>query len=203
MQSKRGREIKLPSRSSTVVNRKRIPGVQAREEITQLLRAHDPETAEENLRRLAPEHVPLLRQLASETPLTNADGGVRRRAIAALGRFTDADNLNLLADIAEFDLDPAVRAVALLSLGATGVRLVTPILTAGLVARDPLEATAASKAVMALAARVGTAAVRTSVGKGAPGALVRRLEDALKTSEIPRRRKGASKRTRQDKFRRT
>jgi HEAT repeat protein len=151
-------------RPSTLVDRLDLPGVRAREELTRLLRAHDPEAAAEYSERISAEHLPLLRQMARETPDGASDPVVRRHAIALLAKFPDPDAMNLLADLARFDRDPAVRGEALLGLGHSGVKLAAPILGAALASPDGVEAAAAAKAVRALAERVGGPSVRAGMG---------------------------------------
>ena len=151
-------------RPSTLVDRWDLPGVRGREELTRLLRAHDPEVAAESLKRITEEHLPLLRQIAREIPGAYGEPVVRRQAIAMLARFAGPDEVNLLADLARFDRDPAVRGEALLGLGRSGVQLAAPLLGKALASTDAVEATAAAKAVKALAEKVGVAALRVSMG---------------------------------------
>jgi hypothetical protein len=186
-------------RPSTLVDRWDLPGIRAREELTRLLRAHDPEVAAENLKRITAEHLPLLRQIAQEALDAEGDAVVRRHAIALLGRFAGPDEVNLLADLARFDRDPAVRGEALLSLGRSGVQLAAPLLGNALASSDAVEAAAAAKAVKALAEKLGAARLRASVGTLTKRGL-RLLDQVLAQPQgrARRRKRPAAAQTRRD-----
>jgi HEAT repeats len=177
-------ELDRPTRPSTLVNRRILPGVQEREDLNRLLRAHDPEVAATNRAEITAKHVPLLRQIAMERPLAGGDPGTRKEAIAWLGRFAGPDDLNLLTELAQFDPDPGVRALALISLGASGVQLATPVLAAALASRDATEAVAAAKALNLLADRIGVDSVRTSISLGRDAGLAKLVKKALDAREM-------------------
>ncbi|WP_131742445.1 HEAT repeat domain-containing protein, partial [Actinomadura roseirufa] len=153
-------------RPSTLVNRDDLPGVRAREELNELLRAHDPETAEENLARLTDRHAPLLRRLALEPGSPGRDPNLRRNAITALGRLVSVENLNTLTEIATGDEDEVVRGSALTVLAGTGLRLAAPLLAGAQDSEHPVEATAARKGLGLLAERLGAGAVEAAIGAG-------------------------------------
>lgn len=157
-----GRE-RPAERPSTLVNRDDLPGVRAREEINALLRAHDPETAEANLARIGDRHGPLLRRIAREPDTAGRDPQIRRNAITALGRLASVEDLNVLTDLATGDEDELIRATALTVLAATGLRLAAPLLADAQESRDPVEATAARKALASLAARLGRETVENAL----------------------------------------
>lgn len=172
-------ERDLPTRPSTLVDRRILPGVQDRESLNLLLRAHDPEVAVANRAEITATDLPLLRQIAMERPLAGGDPAARKAAIAWLGRFAGADDLNLLTELAQFDPDPGVRASALISLGTSGVSLTAPVLAAALASQDGLEVTAATKALNALADRIGVDSVRSSISLGRDASVDRRVKKAL------------------------
>jgi HEAT repeat protein len=172
---------KVRTRPSTLVSRQRLPGPSAREELTRLLRAHDPEIAAANLVKITDRFLPLLRQIAQETPVTNTDPVLRRHAIAQLGRLAGTGELNLLAEIARLDPDPAVRAESILALGTSGLVLAAPTLAQALSSTEPSEVTAASKGIGLLARKVGSAAVRLQVQDVSPA--IKRVLDRVLAGE--------------------
>ncbi|WUH98397.1 HEAT repeat domain-containing protein [Spirillospora sp. NBC_00431] len=153
-------------RPSIQVSRDDLPGVRAREELNELLRAHDPETAEANLARLTEQHGPLLRQIAVEPDTSGRDPQVRRNAITALGRLGSVENLNVLTDLATRDEDELIRSSALTVLGGTGLRLAVPLLADAQESSHPVEATAARKALSSLADRLGLDTIESSLRAG-------------------------------------
>ncbi|TDD88729.1 HEAT repeat domain-containing protein [Actinomadura rubrisoli] len=166
MSERAGREEEPATRPSTFVSREGLPGVRAREEVNELLRAHDPEVAEENLARLTDEHSPLLRQIARERDVSARDPHLRRNAITALGRVVSVENLNVLAELAALDDDELIRASALTVLAGTGLRLAVPLLADAQESRSPVEAAAGAKGLAALADRLGTDAVEAALRPG-------------------------------------
>lgn len=65
------------------------------------------------------------------------------------------ENLNLLEELARYGEDLYVRSYALTALGNTRLKIVGAILRDGLVSANPLERTAASKALIVLARAEG------------------------------------------------
>ena len=192
-------ETDLPKRPSTRVDKRRLPGVRAREELNRLLRTHDPETAAQARAAIKPEQVPILRQIAREQPTGSGDPVVRKHAIALLGWFAGAEELNALTDLVHFDPDPSVRAAALISLGSTGMQLAAPILSGALASRDATEAAAAAKALTILARKVGPAAVRVQIGRPGTARTVKLAERILGAGDAPARPRRAKRaRTRAD-----
>ena len=157
--SDRAEQYEPGERPSTLVSRDELPGVRAREELNVLLRAHDPDVAEENLARLTDEHSPLLRRIAREPDFSGQDPSLRRNAITALGRLASVENLNVLTELATRDDDELVRSSALTVLAGTGLSLAAPLLADAQDSRAPIEATAARKGLSALAERLGPDAV--------------------------------------------
>lgn len=172
-------ERDLATRPSKLVDRRILPGVQDREGLNLLLRAHDPEVALTNRAEITATYLPLLRQIAMERPLAGGDPAARKAAIAWLGRFAGPEDLNLLTELAQFDPDPGVRASALISLGSSGVGLAAPVLAAALASEDDLEATAATKALNSLADRIGVGSVRSSISLGRDASVDKRVKKAL------------------------
>ncbi|MFA1550225.1 HEAT repeat domain-containing protein [Actinomadura chokoriensis] len=160
-------------RPSTLVDRGDLPGVRAREEINELLRAHDPETAEANLARLLDRHGPLLRRIAREPDTLGRDPQIRRNAVTALGRLASVEDLNVLTELATRDEDELIRGNALIALADTGLHLAVPLVAEAQTSSHPLEATAARKALSSLVERLGRDAVEGALRPGqrilAPG----------------------------------
>jgi hypothetical protein len=157
--SDRPEQYEPGERPSTLVSRDDFPGIRAREELNILLRAHDPDVAEQNLARLTDEHSPLLRRIAREPAFSGRDPSLRRNAITALGRLASVENLNVLTELATRDDDELVRSNALTVLADTGLSLAVPLLADAQDSRAPIEAAAARKGLSALAARLGPDAV--------------------------------------------
>jgi HEAT repeat protein len=175
------------ARRSTLLNRRIVPGVQEREELNRLLRAHDPEVAASNRAEITAKHAPLLRQIVQEGAHAGGDPGVRKQAIAWLGRFATPDDLNILVSLARFDPDPGVRGAALISLGASGVQLAAPVLAAALASRDATEAVAASKALYALTDRIGADPVLSAISSIRDAGLSKLAKKVLKAREAAAR----------------
>jgi HEAT repeat protein len=188
-------EVNQATRPSTLVNRRLLPGVQEREDLNRLLRAHDPEVAAANRSEITAKHAPLLRQIALERPHAGGDPGARKQAIAWLGRFAAPDDLNILVKLAQFDPDPGVRSAALGSLGATGVQLAAPILAAALASRDAVEAVAAAKALSSLADQIGPDAVLATISTIRDAGLSKLAKKTLEARErVPRKQKRSATR---------
>lgn len=195
MRKIKSEDTSRPTRESTLVSRRILPGVQEREELNALLRVHDPEVAAANRDKITAQHAPLLRQVALEGPTTGGDPATRKQAIAWLGRFAAPEDLNVLVSLAQFDPDAGVRGAALFSLGATGVHLAAPILAAALSSRDAVEAVAGAKALAALADRVGADQVLVSISSIGNARLAKLARKALDAREkAPTGRKRASTR---------
>jgi HEAT repeats len=175
------------TRPSRLVNRRILPGVEERETLNRLLRAHDPEVAAENLSKISAAHAPLLRQIALEGQQAGGDPAVRKHAIALLGRFAAPEDLNALVGLAQFDADTGVRAAALVSLGTSGVQLAAPILAAALASDDTVEATAGAKALHALADRIGADVTLASISPGGGARVSRLVKQAFEARAIQAR----------------
>jgi HEAT repeat protein len=175
----------LPQRPSRLVDRNDFPAVRLREELNGLLRAHDPDVAEELVGQIREEHQPLLRQIAQEGRATNVAPAVRRHAIAVLGRFPSPENLNVLTSLAQADDDPNIRSQALLTLANTKLQLAVPVLRDALASRDPVEATAAAKGLVALAQAFGSGAIQSQFRGERRKVMLERLNEVLAQAEIP------------------
>jgi HEAT repeat protein len=185
-------ERTLPRRDSRLVTKGRPAGVVARERVEQLLRAHDPEEAAANARRLEPSDRPVLRVIATETGSAERDPSLRTNAIAALGRLGATEDLNMLVDLARSDPDPLVRSSALLSLANTSLILAAPVLRDALSSKDAVERVAAEKGITRLAAELGS---RTVLDAMRPP---RGLSNLVKTAEsllAPQRQKTSTRST--------
>jgi len=187
MPKRKKTESSEATRPSTLTNRRLLPGVREREELNRLLRVHDPDTGSANETEISAKHAPMLRQIASEVSQTGGDPGVRKRAIAWLGRFAAPEDLNTLVALAKYDPDPNIRGASVLSLGASGVQLATPVLAAALRSRDVVESVAAAKALGALADRIGADRVLASITSTRDVALSRLAKVALAAREAKRR----------------
>jgi len=169
------------------VNRRLLPGVAEREELNRLLRVHDPDDSAP-AGEIAAKHAPMLRQIALEASHTGGDPNARKRAIAWLGQFATAEDLNVLVGLAQYDADPTVRGAAVLGLGASGLQLAAPILAAALRSRDAVEAAAASKALSSLADRIGQDRVLASISSVRDAGLSKLAKKALAMREAKTRR---------------
>lgn len=182
-------------RKSTRVARGNLDLVRRREQLNELLLAHDPEDAEWALAEIRDEDHALLRQIAREGAITGVTPRLRQNGIAALAHFPTQENLNLLTELAQHGEDFYVRSHALVALGQSGVALAAPVLRDRLAASESLEASAAERGLEALARSVGADVVRaafahesreTIVARGK--LLIERLE-AQPTARRPRRNK--------------
>jgi hypothetical protein len=135
------------SRPSTFVDRSDFPELAARERVLSVLRAHDVETREQELKCLEEADLAVIRAIAQEGAAANAEPTVRYSAIAALFRRSEAANLNLLTDLAEFGEDFYVRGHAVLALGAAGLHLALPTIASHLLAEERFEQAAAERAI--------------------------------------------------------
>jgi len=181
------------TRPSTLVNHALLPGVQEREQLNRLLRVHDPDGDVTAATEISARYAPILRQIAAEGAPAGADPVVRKRAIAWLGRFAAPDDMNALVALAQYDLDPNIRGAAVLSLGASGAQLAAPILAAALRSSDLDESVSASKALGALADRIGAERVLASISSVRDAALSRLAKAALAARAAkPRVRKRSS-----------
>lgn len=151
-----------PERESVTVDRAQLAGVAQRERINRLLLSHDPETAEDARAKLDESDLALLRVIAREGAVAGGPPALRRHAIAFLAHRPTTENLNVLEELARRGEDPYTRGAALVALGQTGLRIVAPILAEGFTARDPIEATAAERGVIALARAVGEPELRAA-----------------------------------------
>jgi hypothetical protein len=149
-------------RKSTRVPRGELKLVARREQLNELLLAHDPKDAESALQQITDQDLPLLRQIAREGAITGVAPRQRQNAIAMLGRFPTHDNVNFLAELAEHGEDFYVRSHALVALGKSGSALAVPILREALAAEEPLEVSSAEGGFEALAGRVGIDVVRAA-----------------------------------------
>jgi hypothetical protein len=144
-----------PTRQSVRVPGPRPPAVARRERLNELLRSHDPETAQRWLARITPADHELLRQIAREGVATGISPSLRQNAITALGHHATPENLNLLTALAAQGEDVYVRSHALVALGRCGLALALPVLRDGLAAADPIEAASAERGLEALAGTLG------------------------------------------------
>jgi HEAT repeat protein len=169
-----------PSRRSRTGDRSRLPGIAARNRVETLLRTHDLAEAERAFDQLTDDDMPIVRLIAGESAALGAQPAVRYSAIAALGhRPGDADNLNLLTDLARFGEDFYVRAHAMLALGRTGTYAHLEPIMRGLEAEESFERTAAVRALGLLAAHGGEEAVTAhAAALGGPPA-ARNVSEAL------------------------
>jgi hypothetical protein len=196
MAGRKRKEFPLPKRPSTLLPRGAIPiAIQQRQELERMLRVHDPDLVEKTRARIKPTQMPLIRRIALESP-SSEDMVVRKHAIALLASRGTADDLNLLTELARFDAEPAIRAEAITGLARIGVEMAAPILLEALASRDLVESTAASKAVAALAQKVGSAPIRVHIDKASARAkkLGGAVLDGLSNTATKRRPKKRSRR---------
>lgn len=149
-------EIKIkggPIRTSTPMDRSGFPAIAARERVLKALRAHDPDSRDFAASVLEAADYALVRVIAQEGAICNAEPSVRYNAIAALAASGKADDLNLLADLAHFGEDFYVRGHALLALGAAGIALALPAIASHLSAEERFEQSAARRAIALIARR--------------------------------------------------
>ena len=146
-----------PTRPSKYVDRASLPDVARRDEIVRRLRVHDPHGAD--FRPFTSEDYPVLRRIALEETLVQADPWVRRHAISELAADTAPESLNVLSLLARSNPDVAVRVEAVFALARTGIAAMAPIVAAAASSRLGLESAAGERALRELAARAGVAAV--------------------------------------------
>jgi hypothetical protein len=144
-----------PTRRSVRIPGRRPPAIARRERLNELLRAHDPDTAQRWLAKITPSDYELLRQIAKEGVATGSSPSLRQNAIVALSRYATAENLNLLTELATQGEDVYVRSHALVALGRCGLALALPVLREGLAAADPMEAASAERGLEALTYTLG------------------------------------------------
>ena len=149
-------------RKSTRVARGGLKLVARREQLNELLLAHDPKEAESAIQQITEADHVLLRQIAREGAITGVSPRLRQNAIAVLGRFPTHDNVNFVAELAQHGEDFYVRSHALVALGNSGSALAAPILREALAAEEPLEVSSAERGFEALAGRVGIDVVRAA-----------------------------------------
>ena len=108
-------------------------GIRDRERLYGILLQHDPDGT---LPQFTARDMSILRQIATEGPLTNHVPEIRRRAIILLANSPTPENLELLGDLAIAGEDFYVRSYALLALGQTGLKLTAPLLCDALSATE-------------------------------------------------------------------
>jgi hypothetical protein len=166
-------------RKSTRVPRGGLKLVARREQLNELLLAHDPKEAESAIQQMTEADHVLLRQIAREGAITGVSPRLRQNAIGVLGRFPTHDNVNFLAELAQHGEDFYVRSHALVALGNSGSALAAPILREALAAEEPLEVSSAERGFEALAGRVGIDVVRAAFAGETRKAIVARGEQLI------------------------
>jgi len=101
---------------------------------------------------------------------------LRAGAIHYLAKHATAENLNLLAHLAQDGEDFYVRSHALVALGRTGLGVVAPLLAGRLTAVERTERLAAEHGLAALAQAAGLATVRTALRADAQREPLGRIE---------------------------
>lgn len=144
-------------RTSVAQRGEQLADIRARERLQRVLLQHDPDGVSP---KLGARDMRLLRQIATEGALTNHAPMIRRSAIALLGTSPTVENLELLAELALAGEDFYVRSHALLALGATGLKVVAPLLRDALSAEDSTERQAAEAGLKLLERRAGVATLR-------------------------------------------
>lgn len=195
-------EIKIKGgaiRASRLVDRSELPAVEARERVLGALRAHDPDSRGRMPAARNESDDALLRVIAQEGAISNADPSVRYSAIAALASSGTGENLNLLADLAHFGEDFYVRGHALLALGAAGLGIALPAIAAHLSAAERFERSAARRAVALIANKTSAESVKAHASlldeksRAEVGRILSELHDVQKRGEprmTPRRPDG-------------
>jgi HEAT repeat protein len=156
-------EIKIKGgaiRTSRRIERSEFPALEARERVVNVLRARDKNSPSCPGNALLESDAGLVRIIAQEGAISNAEPAVRYNAIAALASSAPVENLNLLIDLAQFGEDVYVRGHALLALGATGVQLALPAIAGHLIATDRFEQAAAARAVALIAQKTSVESVK-------------------------------------------
>jgi HEAT repeat protein len=136
-------------RASRLIDRSEFPALQVRERVLKLLRAHCPDSRGDA--KFEESDYAVVRLIAQEGAISNAEPAVRYKAIAALASSSTAENLNLLIDLAEFGEDFYVRGHAVLALGLAGTQIALPTIARHLNATERFEQAAAASAVALIA----------------------------------------------------
>lgn len=174
-------------RSSVVVKDAAFAGIRDRERLYGILLQHDPDGT---LPQFTARDMSILRQIATEGPLTNHVPEIRRRAIILLANSPTPENLELLGDLAIAGEDFYVRSYALLALGQTGLKLTAPLLCDALSATELTERQAAEVALRTVARRAGPAILRALLQNERDDATRASLDRILTTlgEQRPKRR---------------
>jgi HEAT repeats len=160
--------------------------IRARERLYSILLQHDPDGA---LPQFTTKDMIILRQIATEGPLTNHVPAIRRSAIILLANSPTPENLELLGELAIAGEDFYVRSYALLALGQTGLKLTAPLLRDALSATESTERQAAEVALRTVAQRAGPAILRALLQNERDDATRVSLERILTSlEERPKRR---------------
>jgi HEAT repeat protein len=146
-------------RTSKRIDRAAFPALAVRQRVLGALRAHDPDSRSRITPALTECDAAMIRIIAQEGAISNAEPTVRYNAIAALASSAHTENLNLLIDLAHFGEDFYVRGHALLALGASGMHLALPAISSHLSAADNFEKSAARRAVALIAAKTSLESV--------------------------------------------
>jgi len=144
---------------------------------------------------LTARDISILRQIATEGPLTNHVPAIRRSAISLLANDPTPETLELLSDLAIAGEDFYVRSYALLALGQTGLKLTAPLLRDALSAAEPTERQAAEAALRIVARRTGPAILRALLQNCRDVATRTSLDRILTTLEEPRPKRRPRSRT--------
>jgi HEAT repeats len=173
-------------RSSLTVKAATFANIRARERLYSILLQHDPDGA---LPQFTTKDMIILRQIATEGPLTNHVPAIRRSAIILLANSPTPENLELLGELAIAGEDFYVRSYALLALGQTGLKLTAPLLRDALSATESTERHAAEVALRTVAQRAGPAILRALLQNERDDATRVSLERILTSlEERPKRR---------------
>lgn len=172
--------------------------IRARERLQRVLLRHDPDGAAP---KLSARDMGLLRQIATEGALANHAPMIRSSAIALLGTAPTPENLELLAELALAGEDFYARSHALLALGATGLKVVAPLLRDALSAQEPTERQAAEAGLRVLARRVGVATLRVLRENESDSLMQNNLDRVLRSlSEKPAKKVAKSQTARADRL---
>ena len=186
------------TRPSTLVSRKGMPAVGARERVEAALRVHDLDGTKLSL-LLREADGPMLRMIARETIASSLQPAIRAKAIAALAAFHRIENINALAQLALYGDDVYVRSHALLALGSTGLLAAVPIVAKGFQSTEQMEQTAAGKALLRLADAIGLSVVSALMPEGKIRNrlqwLAKQTGEARIRTEKNRKRSGSKQRT--------
>ncbi|MDQ6877667.1 MAG: HEAT repeat domain-containing protein [Candidatus Dormibacteraeota bacterium] len=174
------------TRASTLAGRQGLLGVLARERVTAILRIHDLDESSRALAELTDADQAMVRQIAREGAISGVEPAVRYKAISALAQRPVAENLNLLADLAQFGEDFYVRGHALIAVGQTGMVVHLAILLPRVGASEQFERAAALHALGTLAARVSPEAVEAHALALGGDETLARAREALAASQAAR-----------------